>query len=119
LQISQFSTDGRTPEQKVKDVEGIWNWVRDPKDKEGPETSPFKKFDEMIPQKPGQTPNDRANDIDTILTSPRSDSVDRTKAYSPAAFNKIANIPVPDGRTPEKKASVCGRHPEPDQKHQG
>jgi hypothetical protein len=45
LQISQFTTDGRTPEQKAKDVEGIGNWVRDPKDKAGPETAPFKKVD--------------------------------------------------------------------------
>jgi hypothetical protein len=40
--------DGRTPEQRVKDVEGILIWVRYPKDKEGPETAPFKTIDQLI-----------------------------------------------------------------------
>jgi hypothetical protein len=59
----------------------------------------------MIPQKPGQTPEDRAKDIDNVLTWLRSDGVDLTKDYSPEAFKKIANIRIPDGRTPDQKAN--------------
>jgi hypothetical protein len=47
--------DGRTPEHRAKDVEGILNWVRDRKDKEGTETDPSKKVAQLIPQKPGQS----------------------------------------------------------------
>jgi hypothetical protein len=43
----------------------------------------------MIPQKPGQTPEDRDKDIDNVLTWLRSDGVDLTKDYSPEAFKKL------------------------------
>ena len=41
-----------------------------------PSDTPFETVDSMIPQRPGQTPEDRAKDIDNVLTWMRDNGVD-------------------------------------------
>jgi hypothetical protein len=75
----------------VKDVEGILNWVRDRKDKQGPETAPSKKVDQLIPQKPGESPVSRAKDIFNVLTWFRDHGVDieEDAPHGPVAPGKV------------------------------
>jgi hypothetical protein len=41
-----------------------------------PSDTPFEIVDSMIPQRPGQTPEDRAKDIDNVLTWMRDNGGD-------------------------------------------
>ena len=96
--------DSRTPQQKEKDIDSILNWKRNPQQNDGPETAPFKKIDQMLPEKPGQSPEDRARDIDNVMTWLRNEGIDLVEDDSPESFKKIANLPMPDGRSPNQKA---------------
>ena len=58
----------------------------------------------MLPKKAGQTPEDRAKDIDKALTWLRNGGVDdATESPVPAPFDKMTSLPI-DKRTPEEKA---------------
>ena len=51
-------------------------WVRSPnKASNTPETAAYKKIDEVLPEVPGQSPEDRAKDIDSVMTWMRNHRV--------------------------------------------
>jgi hypothetical protein len=65
LQISLFLTDAQHLSRLRRTLKAFWTGSEtNPKDQEGPATAAFKKMDQMLPDKPGQTPEDRAKDID-------------------------------------------------------
>jgi hypothetical protein len=51
-------------------------WVQNPRDGDWPSTEPFKRIDQLLPKKVGQTPGDRAKDVDTALTWVRNRGFD-------------------------------------------
>ena len=59
--------DHRSPREKAKDLEDLTSWVRNPKSVKGPKAEPFKKVDQLLPKKAGQTPEERAKDLDLSL----------------------------------------------------
>ena len=54
--------DKRTPREKAKDVEDVLAWKRKPKAYKGPNKEAYERVDELLPEKPGQTEKERAND---------------------------------------------------------
>ena len=59
-QLGSIPVSRRTPEEKRKDLDNVLNWIRNGKDDSDDPTGEFKKIDQMIPQKRGQSPEDRA-----------------------------------------------------------
>ena len=64
-------------------------------DNEGPEISPFMKVDQLLPETPGETPEDRANDIDNVLTWIRNHDTMDVPDDTQEPFKKLASIPMP------------------------
>merc|ERR1712078_211874 len=69
----------RSPEDRMKEREDIANWIRQSKSPSAdtPDGT-FKKIDQMLPVKKGQSPESRASDIENALTWCRNQGVNVT-----------------------------------------
>ena len=94
----------RSPEERLKETDAILSWIRSGKPEaiNGP-TQLFQKFDQLLPQKKGQSPQDRAKDIESALDWTRNSGVPPADDFgTPADFEKIPSIPV-SKRSPEDR----------------
>ena len=87
--MSQFSSEER-----------ITTWLRNGKDVDGDRTGDFKKVDQLLPQKRGEKPEDRARDIEGALDWMRNNNVTPEEAASPSFSN-----PGLDGHLPKAARS--------------
>ena len=62
----------------------------------------FAKIDQMLPKKKGQSPQDRAKEIESALDWLRQNNISPADEDFPDKFNKIGSIPV-SKRSPEDR----------------
>lgn len=92
----------RAPEQRQSDLDKVTSWIRNGKHESQDPTGGFKKIDQLLPRKPGQTPEDRAREVEGVIdwmSNTGSFPFDNTNAD---IFNKVGSIPV-STRTPEQR----------------
>jgi hypothetical protein len=81
------------------------NWLRNKGKDDGTNdpTGEFRKVDSVLPKKRGQTPEDRAREVEGALDWMRNNGVspeDQDEAFD--KFKKVGTIPS-SGRTPEQR----------------
>ena len=98
----------KSPEDREKVVDDIISWLRAGKPNElDTPNDEFAKIDQMLPQKKGQSPQDRAKDIESALDWCRERGVPPADDYgTPADFEKIPSIPVSKRSPEDRKQTV-------------
>eukprot|EP00980_Cylindrotheca_fusiformis_P013283 scaffold3375_cov153-Cylindrotheca_fusiformis.AAC.8 len=106
--VGSAATSTRSPKQRSKDLENILVWMRKGKgkgqkkeDKYDP-SGEFRKLDSMLPKKKGQTPEDRALEIEGSLDWLRSQGVAPVEDEPTLDFSTMGSMPVCI-RTPEQR----------------
>jgi hypothetical protein len=93
-------------EDREKDLNRTLTWMRNKDDKNfvKDSTSEVRKIDSILPMKPNQSPDDRAEEIEQVLDWLRTEGVKLTNDEEPTSLNKIGMPPMPPRRTPEERA---------------
>ena len=95
----------RSPETRSKDLGNALNWIRHKgtgKDKKYDPTGEFRRLDGMLPTKRGQTPDERAREIEGALDFLRNNDVSPYDDDAVEQLKKIGSIPI-SRRTPEQR----------------
>ena len=100
--IGSVPSQRRTPEQRKKDLDDIMAWTRNGKKASDDPTGSFNKVDQILPRKKGQSPDDRAHEIENAIDWMRSNGVSPIQEDVSGAFKKIGSLPVAR-RTPEQR----------------
>lgn len=94
----------RTPEQRVKDLQDVSNWMRK-RGKNDPASDPtgdFRKLDALLPRKKSQSPDDRSLAIEMALDWVRTSDVPTESDESIQPMAIVGTAPV-TFRTPEDR----------------
>merc|ERR1712085_243837 len=93
----------RSPEDRLKDQNGILNWLRESKSPsfDTPDET-FKKIDQMLPVMMDQTPENRSRDIENALDWMRHNETSSCFEDIPDKFEKLGSLPM-TRRSPEDR----------------
>ena len=96
--VNSVLIDRRSPEQAAKELDDVLTWLRNDKDEVDDPQGDFKRVDQMLPRKKGQTLLERAHDIDNALIWIR------TREFHPPsmtktcpAFRNLTPFMLPEG----------------------
>ena len=97
----------RSPEQRAHDVSNALNWLRHKGTSNASKYDPtgdFKKLDSLIPSKSGQSPMERARELEGALDWCSNNDVSPCDDDFSHFFNKIGSVPVTE-RSQEQRAN--------------
>jgi hypothetical protein len=96
------------PEERKKEVENVLRWLGDGKPIDHDSADEFRRLDQILPTKKGESPEDRARDIESALDWCRSNNVSSIDEDVINNFSKIASFPL-SLRSPEDRQRDCGK----------
>merc|ERR1712238_142602 len=97
----------RSPEGRAKSLDDALTWVRNKDGADVPELEPFKIIDQLLPTKPGQSSEDRAQDIENSYTWLRENGADIVEdKLENTPFQKPGDLKLPRDRRVEPDESL-------------
>ena len=100
--LSSVPLSTRNPEDRLKDIETVVNWIRSGKPDDDSVGVNIKMIDQMLPVKKGQSPEARAREIEGTLDWMRSNNVLSAFEEQPDKFDKLGSVPI-TRRSPEDR----------------
>ena len=94
----------KTPEERQRDVDNCLRWIRAGKPDDSELAKDFKKIDNLLPERKGQTPINRARDIESALDWSRTNGIPGVDETAGDNFASLPSVPV-SRRSP---AAGCG-----------
>ncbi|MGK3734880.1 MAG: hypothetical protein ACI90V_001719, partial [Bacillariaceae sp.] len=100
--LSSIPGSHKSPEERTRDAASVLEWIRCGKPDDIDTAVEFKKIDNILPVKKGQSPEDRARDIESVFDYCGNNGVKISDGGSLPAFGTLSSIPV-SHKSPEER----------------
>ena len=100
--LSSIPISHKSPEERKRDAANVLEWIRCGKPADVDSADEFKKIDDQLPVKKGQSPEDRARDIESVFDYCRNKGAKLSDDGSVPAFSTLSSIPV-SHKSPEDR----------------